>query len=68
MFGPELTLPELAARFGWPKGKRRAGVRPLLQCGSVVRRLVPAGTWTDRRRVVYQVYTPVQTELSWKQS
>lgn len=63
MFGPELTLQELASRFGWPKGKRRVGVRPLLACGSVVRRLVPAGTWTNRRKVVYQVYMPVRMEL-----
>lgn len=54
MFSDPMTLDQLAIKNGWDKGSRLLTVRKLIKDGRVVRRLVPVGSLTTKRRVVYQ--------------
>jgi hypothetical protein len=58
-----MTLPELAAQRGWKRGEMRRSVRPLLREGVVLRRLVPLGPVSTKRRVVYQEWSALQGSL-----
>jgi hypothetical protein len=64
MFGPEMTLKELAKWEGWPKGQAFKEARKLMDAGRLVRRLsLVAPSRSRHRRVIYQAYNAQQGAL-----
>lgn len=58
-----MTLAHFAYCMGWPKGEARNRVRAYIERGEVIRRRVPVGPMTPRRRVVYQRLLMTQGRL-----